>query len=133
MNMGNSVLVHRADGSVVGRAIPCRKVPRAVTFVFYDKKKKGVEVRRWGPAEVSHKAKENDWTFSPSFFVAKSVTLKDGEVIVALEHNYCDEWNCVVAVPFGDGWQKGVTEALMQRSRVTGSETHIANYDELIV
>ena len=132
MRYGNGSIVCRADGTVAGRIYPCKKIPGAKMFIFTDSDKK-VHVRRWGPAELALKVEHNSWSFKESYFTAKVVGIKDNKVVVLFTHSCVPEWNICLSADFKDGWQKDLCQQLYDRSILFGTETHVANYDEMVV
>lgn len=130
--IGKAFTIVDASGKPIGRGIPRKETLRgfATTFLVDG----SLLVRLYGPEEMTMKETVNGWTREPSYLTVTRVAKNtDNTVSVTLIHNLVSSWNQLLTVPFVDGWQKLVTQQLIELNRTTGCETHILNYADLIV
>lgn len=131
-NTGKSFVILDADGKPIGRGIPRKEAHKgfATTFMVDGQ----LLVRLYGPEEMGMKESVNGWSRAASYLTVTRVAMNaDNTVSVTLIHNIYSGWNQLLTVPFVEGWQKDVTNELIELNRKTGSETHISNYADLIV
>lgn len=132
--VGTHLIIQNSDGSVWGRAVP-RSSGVGHLILRLEKGKAEVTKLTLGPVEFASKIEANGWEVGPSYITASAVRYDTATktVTVVFVHNSYEGWNQLITVPFTDGWKKTVTEELIARSMRTGSETHIFNFQDLLV
>ena len=132
--VGTHLIIQNSDGSVWGRAVP-RSNGVGYLLLRLEKGKAEVTKLTLGPVELASKMESNGWEVCPSYITVSAVRYDSATktVTVVFSHNVWEGWNQIITVPFGESWKKAVTEELIARSSKTGSETHVFNFQDLLV